>query len=331
MAKATTTTSKGSSESGASQSKLSLSVRFKAYLKDHRRVVGESLKRLLSQPLSSAMTWMVIGIALALPVGFYVSLGNIQALGHRWEGTAQISLFLHQRVSEQAIERLSDELRSWPEVDEIHIISRDDALKEFQTLSGFADVLSHLDHNPLPVVIELLPTAEHSDSESAQLLLNRLQKLPPIELAQLDLEWVQRLAAMLRLGQRMALGLVILLSTGVLLVIGNTIRLEIENRRDEIIVAKLVGATDAFVRRPFLYTGILYGLGGGLVASIVVACGLALMNKPVATLAGLYQSNFQLLGLSFADTFSLWMMSAFLGFFGAWFSVSRHLDDLEPT
>ncbi len=330
MAKTSTSAGKNS-ESGASQSKLSLAARFKSYLKDHRRVVHESLQRLISQPLSSLMTWAVIGIALALPVGFYVSLGNVQALGHRWEGTAQISLFLQKRVSDKAVERLTDQLKSWPEVDEIHVISRDEALEEFQALSGFADVLSHLDHNPLPVVIELLPTAAHSDSSSAQLLLKRLQELPPVELAQLDLEWVQRLAAMLKLGQRMALGLVILLSTGVLLVIGNTIRLEIENRRDEIIVAKLVGATDAFVRRPFLYTGVWYGIGGGFVATAIVAAGLAVMNKPVATLAGLYQSNFQLLGLSFADMLSLWMMSALLGFFGAWFAVSRHLDDLEPS
>jgi cell division transport system permease protein len=141
---------------------------------------------------------------------------------------------------------------------------------------------------------------------------------------------VQRLNAMLKLGQRMALGLVLLLSLGVLLIIGNTIRLEIENRRDEISVTKLVGATDAFVRRPFLYTGMFYGLGGGIVASLIIVLGLAVLNKPAATLAGLYQSDYQLLGLNFSDMLSLWLMSALLGFFGAWFSVSQHLDDLQP-
>jgi cell division transport system permease protein len=125
--------------------------------------------------------------------------------------------------------------------------------------------------------------------------------------------------------------LVVLLSLGVLLVIGNTIRMEIENRRREIIVIKLIGGTDAFIRRPFLYTGFWYGLGGGFMASVIVAIALAILNKPVATLAGLYESDYALFSLSLADTFSLWMMSAVLGFFGAWFSVARHLDELEPN
>ena len=154
--------------------------------------------------------------------------------------------------------------------------------------------------------------------------------MPGVDIAQLDLEWVQRLNAMLVLGQRLALGLVILLSAGVLLIIGNTIRLEIENRRDEVVVVKLVGATDSFVRRPFLYTGIFYGLGGGIVASLIVSVGLAILNEPVSTLAGLYQSSYQLLGLNFGDMLSLWFMSAMLGYFGAWLSVSQHLDQLEP-
>lgn len=318
-------------ETGAKISKVTLSERLKAWGKDHKRVAKESLQRLLTQPVNSFMTWAVIGIALALPVGFYVALGNVQALGNRWDGTAQISIFIHQRVNEAALERLTTELELWPEVAELHVISKEQGLEEFQSLSGFADVLSYLDHNPLPVVIEILPTEEHSEAEAAKILLNRLQELPPVELAKLDLEWVQRLAAMLKIGQRMALGLVILLSMGVLLIIGNTIRLEIENRRKEIIVVKLVGGTDAFIRRPFLYAGIWYGLGGGLVASIIVGISLAIMNEPVANLAGLYKSNYQLLGLSFGDIISLWMMASLLGFFGAWFSVSKHLDELEPS
>ena len=317
-------------DSGASSSKVGFSARFDAWRKDHKRVASSSLLRLFKQPVSSVVTWMVIGIALALPVGLYVALGNVQALSHRWDGDAQISLFLHQRVSAQLEQRLQKQLLSWPEIDDLHIISKEQGLQEFQAISGFADVLKHLNHNPLPTVFELVPAPAFSDAASAEVLLKKLQALPPVELAKLDLEWVQRLAAMLQVGQRLALGLVILLSMGVLLVIGNTIRLEIENRRTEIIVTKLVGATDAYVRRPFLYTGLWYGLGGGLIASVVIAVGLAMLNKPVATLAGLYQSDYQLLGLSFSDMFSLWIMASLLGFFGAWFSVSKHLDAMEP-
>ncbi|NRB37829.1 MAG: cell division protein FtsX [Pseudomonadales bacterium] len=317
-------------DTGASASKVNIKTRLDGWIKDHRRVSKDSFKRLMAQPINSIVTWLVIGIALALPVGLYVALGNVQELSHRWDGDAQISLFLHQRVSAQSEQRLQQQLRSWPEIESLHIISKEQALEEFQAISGFADVLQHLDHNPLPTVIEIGPTPQFSDVAGAEKLLKKLQALPPVELAKLDLQWVQRLTAMLEVGQRLALGLVILLSMGVLLVIGNTIRLEIENRRDEIIVTKLVGATDAYVRRPFLYTGLWYGLGGGFIASIIIAVGLAILNKPVATLAGLYQSDYMLLGLSFSDMVSLWMMAGILGFFGAWFSVSKHLDAMEP-
>ena len=337
MARATTAKNKAAhsnkpqrSETGASTSKVSIKARLVAWRKDHKRVSGESLRRLLQQPINSLVTWLVIGIALALPVGLYVALGNIEELSHRWDGDAQISLFLHQRVSVQSEQRLQQQLRNWPEIESLNIVSKQQALEEFQAISGFADVLQHLDHNPLPTVIEVGPTKSYSDVKNAEKLLKKLQALPPVELAKLDLQWVQRLTAMLEVGQRLALGLVILLSMGVLLVIGNTIRLEIENRRDEIIVTKLVGATDAYVRRPFLYTGLWYGLGGGFIASIIIGVALAVLNKPVATLAGLYQSDYMLLGLSFGDMVSLWLMAALLGFFGAWFSVSKHLDAMEP-
>jgi cell division transport system permease protein len=316
--------------SGAKASSVTFKAKFTAWKKDHQRVVKDSLLRLLKKPLSSLMTWAVIGIALALPVGFYVALGNVQQLSGRFDGNAQLSLFLHQRVSAQSVEQLTQELSSWREIKELTVISKEEALEEFQAISGLGDVLGHLQENPLPMVIEITPAPEYSDSKSAEALLERLRQLPPVELAQLDLQWVQRLNAMLALGQRMALGLVVLLSLGVLLIIGNTIRLEVENRREEIMVTKLVGATDSFVRRPFLYTGIWYGFGGGIIASIIIMIGLAMLNKPAAILAGLYQSDYQLLGLSFADMISLWMMAALLGFFGAWFSLSRHLDELEP-
>ena len=311
-------------------SSIDLSARLRAYHKDHRRVLGESLKRLLRRPLSSLMTWIVIGIALALPMGFYVALGNVQELSDHVDGQAQISLFLHQRVSAQNIHKLSTQLQSWPEIESLNVISKEEALAEFQALVGFSDVLSQLDSNPLPVVIEITPSEGYDNAGAAKILLAKLKKLPSVDIAQLDLQWVQRLNAILQLGQKLALGLILLLSLGVLLIIGNTIRLEIESRREEIIVIKLIGGTESFVRRPFLYTGMWYGLGGGMIASLTVAVGLTMLNKPVAKLAGLYQSDYQLLGLGFGDTFSLWIMAALLGLLGAWLSVARHLDALEP-
>lgn len=315
---------------GAKSSRLSLQQRFKAYLGDHKRVCKESLQRLKQTPVANIMTWLVIGIALALPVGFYVAISNVQALSGRLDSSAQISLFLQQKANDQQIQRLQESLKSWPELAEVKLISKEQGLAEFQAMSGLADVLSHLQDNPLPVVLELTPHSDYSKPKQAEKLLEKLKPLPLVDVAQLDLQWVQRLNAMLILGQKMALGLVLLLSLGVLLIIGNTIRLEVENRREEIVVVKLVGGTDGFIRRPFLYTGMFFGLGGGIVASIIVSLGLAVLNAPVAKLAGLYQSDYRLLGMPLEDVLALWLMAALLGFFGAWLALNRHLDELEP-
>lgn len=317
-------------EAGAKTSKVSWQEQLQAYTLDHQRTARASLQRLLEHPLHSLMTWLVIGIAMALPVSLYVALANVQALSERWDGEAQISVFLKPELAQAEAEQLLADIQSWPETGSVTLVSKEQGLAEFQKLSGVPEVLGELEQNPLPIVLQVVPNADNGEAEQAEALLKKLQALPQTDLAQLDLEWVKRLAALLQLGQRLAFVLVLMLSLGVLLVIGNTIRLEIENRRREITVVKLVGGTDAFIRRPFLYTGFWYGLGGGLVASIIVAIALALLNGPVATLAGLYESDYALLALSLADTLSLWAMSALLGFFGAWFSVAKHLDEMEP-
>lgn len=316
-------------ESGARVSSIGWRERLQSWWLGHRLVAIDSLRRFLAQPLGSGMTCLVIGIALALPVTMYMALANVQALGERWDGDAHVEIFLKNDLSDADALRLRDELARWVEVQSVTMISREQGLAEFQRLSGMAEALGQLEKNPLPVVLDLVPATEQP--EQTETLLQRLQALPQADRVQLDLQWVKRLHALVTLGQRMVLMLVLLLSLGVLLVIGNTIRLEIENRRREIIVTKLVGGTDSFIRRPFLYAGFWYGLGGGWVASVITGVGLALLDKPVAVLAGLYDSDFSLLGLTLADTVSLWMLSALLGFFGAWFSVGRHLDAIEPA
>jgi cell division transport system permease protein len=316
---------------GAISAKASTADVFRAWRAHNRLVARDSLLRLIRAPMASVMTWIVIGIALALPAGLYVLLGNVQQLSRGWDGAPQISLFLHQHVDEEEGRNLSRRLGSDREIAGVEYLSRDDALHEFRDLSGFGDVLEQLDSNPLPAVIIVRPrqtnvlTAKHTEALKA-----RLAAMPEVEFAQLDLEWVQRLYAMMELGRRIVGSLAMLLSVGVLMVIGNTIRLAIESRRDEIVVVKLVGGTDAFVRRPFLYTGVWYGLGGGIVATMIVGIGMMVLQEPVAKLAGLYNSQYRLLGLSFADMTNLWLTSAMLGWLGAWLAVARHLGDIEP-
>jgi cell division transport system permease protein len=154
--------------------------------------------------------------------------------------------------------------------------------------------------------------------------------LPQIDQAVLDLEWVQRLYSMMALGKRLVIALAALLALGVLLVVGNTIRLAIESRRDEIVIVKLVGGTNAFVRRPFLYTGLWYGLGGGILAWLIIGFGLFWLSSPVAELAGLYRSQFELQGLGIGDSLMMWLCGGLLGLAGAWLAVSRHLGAIEP-
>jgi cell division transport system permease protein len=276
------------------------------------------------------MTWLVIGIALALPAGLFVALDNADTVSRGWDGAAQISLFINKRVSEQDSRELAKKLRSRDDIAHVEFVSREQALAEFRTLSGYGDVLQHLEQNPLPAVIVVRPLEQQVSAEATEQLYRELSKLPQVEQAIIDLEWVQRLYSMMELGRRVTLSLALLLALGVLLVIGNTIRLAIENRRDEIVIVKLVGATNAFVRRPFLYTGLWYGLGGGIVSWLIISLSLLWLRGPIADLAGLYQSEFALQGLGLGQTLLLWLASSLLGLAGAWLAVSRHLGSIEP-
>lgn len=289
----------------------------------------DSLRRLLQRPASSLLTCMVIGIALALPAGLMVALQNVERLSAGWDGAARVSMYLHAAVDDSRARRLSEDLRQRPELVDVHFISKAEALAEFQAQSGFGAVVSHLRDNPLPPVIVVTPRVDLSPARVAGLRAE-LAALPEVQEAQLDLEWVQRLQAMMKIAQRLTLAFAGLLALGVLLVVGNTIKLAVENRRDEIVIIKLVGGTDAFVRRPFLYTGFWYGLGGGLLAWCLVGLAMGLLRGPVSGLASLYQSRFALSGLGAGDSLGLLLVASALGLAGAWLVVGRQLRAIEP-
>jgi len=301
------------------------------YLLRHMQVALNSLGRLYRAPLASLMTAAVIGIALALPAGLYLLTGNLQQLSTRWDGAASLSLFLQHTASERQAQTLREKLLSWPEIEHIDLISPEQALSEFRELSGFGDTLDVLEENPLPAVLAVKPVAESTDSESIGRLLERLRKLPEIELAQLDLQWVKRFNAIVDIVQRSIWVMATLLGLAVLLITGNTIRLEIQSRREEIEVTKLIGATNAFIRRPFLYSGLWYGAIGALLATLLVELAFLQLATPVGQLAGLYQSGFSLQTLAFSDTLLLLLSGALLGLLGAWLAVGRHMSAIEPT
>lgn len=317
-------------DSGARHAKISLRDRFRSYLSNHRAVAINSLMRLLGALASTTMTWMVIAIALALPVGLFVGLQNVQQLSAGWDRAVQISVFLKLDAEANAGREFSEEIARRVDVVSTQFISKDEALAEFRASSGFGEALEYLQGNPLPAVVVVLPDAASSDVETLQGLVTELRNNPLVDQVQLDLEWVQRLYSLMALGQRAVLILASMLSLAVLLIIGNTIRLAIESRRDEIVVIKLVGGTDRFVRRPFLYSGVWYGLGGGVLAWLLINIILFWLSSPVDRLARAYSSNFDLQGLGFTYSLLLFAISATLGLVGAWVAVGRHISEIEP-
>jgi cell division transport system permease protein len=299
-----------------------------AWLEAHRSSLLDSVRRLGKQPIGSFFTCLVMAIALSLPMGLSLLLNNVERLGGSWQRAAQISLYLELSASASEGNALSEQIKRMPGVAEAEYISKDQALVEFQQQSGLGEALKELPQNPLPGVV--LVTPNEVDKPALEALRTRLAELPKVQQAQLDLVWVERLAAILKLGDRFVFGLTVLLVLALLLVIGNTIRLHIENRRVEIEVIKLVGGTDAYVRRPFLYMGALYGLGAGFLSWGVLAFGLDWLNDAVVGLAGLYGSDFSLAGVPLADGFSLLLGAVLLGYIGAWIAVARHLRELAP-
>ena len=297
-------------------------------LRNHQQVAVDSLDRLFSSVGASTLTWAMIAIAIALPLFMFLMLQNLQQFGSNIDEATQISIYMELDASETELLRVQSTLNSYPTISSTNLISQSKALEEFQALSGFGDVLSGLNENPLPAVIVVTPNTEILYQVRA--LVEELEILDKVDSIQYDFDWLQRIYAILNLAQRLILILGVILAFGVALVVGNTVRLAIENRRDEIVVVKLVGGTNSYVARPFLYTGLWYGVGGGLLAAVLVLGAQFFMKGPVSQLAGLYDGNFVLIRLGLSDIFNVLLLSGFLGWFGAWLSVLRHLKAIEP-
>ena len=299
------------------------------WLTRHASTSLGALGRLARHPFSSAMIVLVIAVTLALPAAINVIVKNAQAISGGWENALDFAVFLRQGLSEDEAEGLARLIRQRADVEAVEFISAADALVEFREQSGFGAALDQLPDNPLPHTLVVRPGAGNT-SASMVLLQEELANLPEAEYVQVDTEWVQRFHAILDIVQQaIAIGAA-LLGMAIIVIIGNTIRLDIENRRDEIEVTKLIGASNAFVRRPFLWTGFWYGLFGGLLALVLVWYGLFLLEAPVARLAGLYQSKVSLASMSPAEAGGIVGIGVFLGLFGSWFTAARHMRRIEP-
>ncbi len=285
--------------------------------------------RLIRQPIGSAMTVIVIAIALALPAGLRVLVNNFETLSGSWAGAIDFSVYLTMDVEESRARELAVELEARDDVTQVTFVPRDAALEEFQSYSGFGAALDALEENPLPHALVVRPAGD--SREQIEALADDLTELVETDLVQVDTAWVERMRAMLLLIARIVDLATVLLALAVVLVIGNTIRLEINNRRTEIEVVKLVGGSDAFIRRPFLYMGLCYGLSGGLLAMLTIVLSLLAIAGPTRALVGLYGSSFELQGLTPQQALLLLGAGAVLGWTGAGVATARHLRAIEPT
>ncbi len=300
------------------------------WLLRHAQNAVAALGRLARHPLATLMTASVIGIAIALPSGLYLLIDNVRALTGNWDGASSISLFLAEDIDDREAEKVRQTIAARPDVAEARLITREQALAEFRQRSGFGEALDLLDRNPLPPVVLVRPASGAASADATERLAQDLQRYREIDLVRVDLQWVRRLEAITRTLERGIYVLAGLLGAAVLLIVGNTVRLEIQNRHGEIEVVKLVGGTNAFIRRPFLYEGFWYGLLGALIAIVLVVGGLWLMQGPVQRLAGLYQSSFSLDIFTSGTLLGVLLGGPLLGLAGAWLAVSRHLARIQP-
>ncbi len=300
----------------------------KHWLMQHRLILAAALRRIFTPLMAGLFNIMVIGIALSLPAGMYVLLQNAQGLLQQFSTTPQLSVFLKLNASSADIDTLQKQLARHPNIANITFVSRDSALQQLKQNTELDDVISGLEKNPLPDAFLIEPNSNEPDILNA--LRAELANLPGIEIAQLDSAWAYKLAALLKFAKLAVLILASLLSLALVAITFNTIRLQILTQRDEIEVSKLIGASNRFIRRPFLYFGAVQGLLGGIAAYLLIGVSVFLLNYPLATLSQLYASSFTLHGLSWSDSLSLLLFSLYLGWLGAWLSVSKHLAAIEP-
>jgi len=318
--------------SGATQKKRQVSERKSGlYLTGliHYYALCTSARHLLKTPVSSMMTILVMAVAMSLAGGFYVGLNNAQQMFDDVQMGRQISLYLHAHINDEQAMLLAGQLRNKAEVAEVDYISKQQALEEFQAYSGFGDALNALTNNPLPRVILIYPNNQVVSHGELTKLVDGLQNYPAVEFAQMDMQWVSRLQAMMLIVRNFIHALTGLLVVAVLLVTGNSIRLELQTRRDEILVEKLVGANNAYIYRPFLYTGFWYGSLAGILAWLIVTAIVLMLQGPIERLSSLYNGQYQLNLMNLNETMIFIVLSTLLGIIGAFLAANQQIRNLK--
>jgi cell division transport system permease protein len=286
--------------------------------------------RLARRPIGTLLTVFVIALALALPLGLKLGVDNLRAATGDFAEAIDLTVFFKSDVKLEKAQQLARNARARSGIAEVKLVPAEEGLKEFREHSGFGAALEALEGNPLPHVLNVRPNADAASPAQMEQLRRYFAAWPEVEIVQVDNDWVRRFSSILEVLRRSLALAAILLGFGVVAIVGNTIRLEIEHRRSEIEVTKLVGGSNAFVRRPFLYAGALYGITGAVLAAGIVSLAVAVLASPANQLAMLYGSGFRVTGPSLNDLGTLLGLALFMGLVGAWISASRHLSAIEP-
>lgn len=325
-------TRRGEPVRGARRTRASWFGRAGIWASRHAQGAFAAVGNLVRNPGTSGLTAAVIAIALSIPAAMYLVLENLAGVTGALDETAQISLFLNLDSTDADAQALAQRLSTGTPFTAVGVITRDEALREYEQMLGLSEgsAVFGPEDNPLPPVVVLtLPPDQKNPDEVTKLVAN-LQLLPEVEMARFDMEWMSRLAAGMQLLRRAVAVLALLLGAGIALVVGNTVRLGVEQRQQEIEVAKLCGATDAFVRRPFLYTGLLYGLAGGVCAWLLIFGAVEGLRGPADRLVALYGSERVLRGLDVTESLALLAVGILVGWISAWITVEWRIRRIEP-
>ena len=289
-----------------------------------------SFRALCRTPLATMMTLTVIAVALTLPALFWMLTGSMKQLTSSWQQGGHVSLYLHKPLAASDEIALLSRVRRTEGVLDASLKSAAEGLAYLQQQDGLQDLLQYLPENPLPAMIDVAPTAAMDTPEKMARLFGHLKAYPHVEQAKLDTQWIARLYIILRFVTTLADALMLFLGFSVVMIIGNTLRLAVHKGHDEVQVLKLIGATDAFIARPFLYSGVWFGLGGAIVALILIKVFLVSVNPVLHPLLLLYHVSYFALGISLSQ--AVWIVGAAmgLGWLGARLSVNRQLERIEP-
>jgi cell division transport system permease protein len=302
-----------------------------AYFERHAQTFVGSLGRLAHHPIAAFMTMAVIGVALALPLFLSLLLQNARVATGNLNEAFDLSVYMDKKAGAARVQAVAKQLRVKADVTAVKVITANEALAEFRKDSGFGKALDALTENPLPDTLIVTPSLLASTPQGTEHLRAAIAAIADVQSVQIDTEWIKRLHAILDILRRVVLITGGFLAIGIVLIVSNTIRLDILNRRAEIEVMKLVGASDGFARRPFLYSGIWYGLGGGILALILVGAATQLLAAPIEQLARLYGSTFRLGGLGMSLGAEVLGLAVALAWLGSWLVARQHIRAIEPT